>query len=161
MINEIDKNDIKECVNVIRESFLTVAEEFGITLENAPRFTAFAVTEDRLMYQLENEHRLMYAYYDENNKIIGYYSLLLQENNECELNNLCVLPRFRHKNTGSKLLEDAFAKAEQAGCVKMNIGIVEENRKLRKWYEDKGFIHIGTEKYHFFPFTCGYMEKSF
>ena len=24
-----------------------------------------------------------------------------------------------------------------------------------------GFEHIGTEKYDFFSFTCGYMEKNF
>lgn len=41
----------------------------------------------------------------------------------------------------------------------MNIGIVEENVKLRKWYEVHGVEHIGTEKYDFFPITCGYMKK--
>lgn len=40
----------------------------------------------------------------------------------------------------------------------MNIGILEENTILRKWYEDN-FIHIGTKKFDFFPFTCGYMER--
>ncbi len=44
------------------------------------------------------------------------------------------------------------------GCKKMNIGIVEENTILRKWYEDNGFIHIGTKKFVFL-FTCGYMER--
>ena len=39
MIKEIDKNDIKECVDVIKQSFLTVAYEFGFTADNAPRFT--------------------------------------------------------------------------------------------------------------------------
>ena len=97
MIKKIDKSEIAECVNVIRKSFLTVANEFGFTIENAPRFTAFATTEERLLYQLEYEHRLMVAYYDdEESKILGYYSLMFLENDECELNNLCVLPKFRH-----------------------------------------------------------------
>ena len=43
MIKEIDKKDIEECVGVIRENFLTVANEFGFTMDNAPRFTAFAL----------------------------------------------------------------------------------------------------------------------
>ena len=38
----------------------------------------------------------MYAFYDQGN-IVGCYSLLLQDNNECELNNLCVSPAYRHK----------------------------------------------------------------
>ena len=40
----------------------------------------------------------------------------------------------------------------------MELGIVEENKKLRMWYESLGFIHTGTKKFDFFPFTCGYME---
>ena len=37
--------------------------------------------------------------------------------------------------------------------------IVEENTKLRKWYEENGAVHLGTHKFDFFPFTCGYMRK--
>ncbi len=29
MIKEIDKNNVAECVEVIRKSFLTIAEQFG------------------------------------------------------------------------------------------------------------------------------------
>lgn len=158
MIKEIEKSDIAECVKVIRESFLTVADEFGFNIENAPRFTAFATTEERLNWHLNGEHRPMYAFYD-NDTIVGYYSLGLQENNECELNNLCVIPAYRHKGIGEELLKSAFETAKKLNRTKINIGIVEENKVLRKWYEKYGFIHIGTEKYDFFPFTCGYMEK--
>ena len=160
MIREITKNEIPECVDVIRKSFQTVADEFGFTIENAPRFTAFATTVERLFYQLEYEHRLMVAYYDDGDgSILGYYSLMLLENSECELSNLCVLPEFRHKKIGEVLLEDAVVRTRNYGCKKMKISIVEENKKLRKWYEAHGFIHIHTEKYDFFPFTCGYMER--
>ena len=158
MIKEIDKKDIIECVKVIRESFTTVADEFGFTIENAPRFTAFATTEERLYWHLDGEHRPMYAFYD-NGKIVGYYSLLLQENHECELNNLCVVPTYRHKGIGEKLLKNAFEVAQRLNCNKINIDIVEENKVLRKWYESFGFIYTGTQKFDFFPFTCGYMEK--
>ena len=159
MIKEIDRSDIPNCVSVIKDSFMTVADELGFTEQNAPRFTAFAISEERLQYQLENEHRLMIAYYLDTGKIVGYYSLLFQDNGECELNNLCVLPEYRCSNIGTALLNDAYDRAGKAGCVKINIGIVEENKVLRKWYEDNGFVHVGTKKFDFFPFTCGYMEK--
>ena len=159
MIKEIDKSQIAECVNVIRKSFLTVANEFGFTPENAPRFTAYATTVERLFYQLEYEHRLMMAYFSDEGKILGYYSLMFLENSECELSNLCVLPEFRHKKIGEALLEDAIARAKRNNCTKLKIGIVEENKVLRRWYEAHGFVHTHTEKYDFFPFTCGYMER--
>lgn len=57
MIREIEREDIPECVRAIRDSFVTVADELGFCEENAPRFTAFAMSADRLEYQLYNEQR--------------------------------------------------------------------------------------------------------
>ena len=188
MIREITKEDIKESVRVITESFMTVADELGYTMENAPRFTAFETTEERLMYHLEVEKRPMIGFFSDasdaacdgsgnsgsgkggnsgsadsgnlgSGKLLGYYSLVKQSDTEWELNNLCVLPEHRHDGIGDILLKDAFSRAKAMGAEKLNIGIVEENVRLRKWYESKGFLHIGTKKFDFFPFTCGYMEK--
>ena len=161
MIKEISKNEFAECVNVIKKSFQTVADEFGFTIENAPRFTAFATTEERLFYQLEIEHRLLVAYYDDDGdgRILGYYSLMFLENSECEVSNLCVLPEFRHQKIGEALLEDAMSRARNKGCKNMKLGIVEENKRIRAWYEKHGFTHTHTVKYDYFPFTCGYMER--
>ncbi len=50
MIRAITEKDIPACVQVIRRSFQTVADTFGFTPENAPRFTAFATDEARLLY---------------------------------------------------------------------------------------------------------------
>ncbi len=156
MIEKIRRDHIETCVEVIRSSFLTVANELGFTRENAPRFTAFAVTPARLYTQFD-EGRPMYAYFDKN-QIIGYYSLLLQDKNECELNNLCVLPEHRRKGIGEQLLKHAADTARQRRCRVMNIAIVEENALLRKWYEAHGAKHMETKKFDFFPFTCGYMK---
>ena len=64
MIKEVNEHDIPECVKIIKESFITVANELGFTVENAPKFPAFATTEDKLKWQLLGEHRPMYAFYD-------------------------------------------------------------------------------------------------
>ena len=158
MIEAIKENDIPACVELIRESFGTVAEQFGIAAENAPRFTAFATTEGRLLRQFAEERRPMYAFRD-GSSIVGYYSLLLKSSEECELNSLCVSPACRHRGIGKELLLHAFSAATALGCSRMSIGIVEENSVLRSWYESFGFIHAGTKNFDFFPFTCGYMEK--
>lgn len=158
MIKSIDMADIPECVNVIRESFLTVADDFGFTEENAPRFTAFATTEERLIWQMENEHRPMFAYYDDE-EIVGYYSLAILGERKCELNNLCVIPSYRHRGLGEQLLKHAFDVASALNCTTMHISIVEENEVVKRWYQSMGFVHTGIEKLDFFPFTCGYMER--
>lgn len=157
MIREINRSEIPECVALIRESFLTVANEFNFTQANAPRFTAFSTNNDKLYWQYDNENRKMFAFFSEG-KIIGYYSLLFLENNECELCNFCVSPVYRHRKIGEQLLNHCVSFAKSMDVSKIKISIVEENTQLRKWYESRGFIHLKTEKYDFFPFTCGYME---
>ena len=131
MIRTVSKNDLPACTALIRKSFQTVADEFSLTEENAPRHTAFATTTERLLYHFEQEKRPMYAYCDGDN-ILGYYSLLLLENRACELNNLCVSPAHRHQGIGEALLSHAFRTAENLGCTKLKIGIVEENTVLKQ-----------------------------
>ena len=115
------------------------------------------MTEEWLLWQMEGEHRLMFA--DVEDGIIrGYYSLKLLDSGECELSNLSVLPKYRHQGIGEKLLKHAMDTARKQHCKVINLGIVEENTVLRQWYERNGAVHTGTEKYDFFPFTCGYMK---
>ena len=156
MIREIKETEIKDCVAVIRESFKTVADDLGFTPENAPRFTAFAVDEERLNKQFHEEHRPMFGYF-EGEKLIGYYSLATGKTSE--LNNLAVLPAYRHQGIGGQLLEHSFEKAVEFGGTVMRIGIVEENQVLRKWYEAHGFEHVGAHKWPFLPFTVGMLMK--
>ena len=159
MIREVRREEIPKCVELIRKSFQTVADDLGLTAQNAPRFTAFATTEERIFEQFDNEHRPMFVFLD-NDIICGYYSLYIQSSSECELNNLAVLPEYRHKEIGKRLFDHAVKTAKELGCDTLNIGIIEENTVLRKWYEKNGAIHIGTKKFDFFPFTCGYLKKS-
>ena len=157
MIREVKRTDLPECVRVIRTSFQTVADEFGFTEENAPRFTAFATNEERLLRQLDGEHRLMYLD-EEDGRICGYYSLKPEENGECELGSLSVIPGYRHRGIGGNLLRHALETAAKQDFTVVNLSIVEENRVLRRWYERNGAVHTGTQKFDFFPFTCGYMK---
>ena len=155
-VRPVTGEDLPACADVIRRSFMTAADRFGLTKENAPRFTAFAVTEERLARQL-GSGREMFALCAAAGDIIGYYSLAPKEDGTCEMSNLCVLPDHRRSGYGELLLDDAREKARAAGRKAITIGIVEENTALRQWYEKAGFIHTGTEKLDFFPFTCGYM----
>ena len=158
MIRQIVREDFPECVEVIRKSFMTVAEQFDLTPENTPAFTAFATDEEKLRYWMDEQHRPMYGCFLDG-RLVGYYNLYFPEDGECELGSLCVLPHFRHMKIGEELLFDSMKKARALGCSKMLLSIVEENTVLRKWYEQHGFIHTGTRKYDFFKFTCGSMEK--
>ena len=159
-IRPIRNDEIPDCACVIRESFRTVADEFGFTEENAPRFTAFAMTEERIRHEAEDPRRTVIGCFDEEQRLVGCYSLFKPEEGPCELNHLCVLPEFRHRHIGQTLVQDAFERALELGSQKMLISIVEENTVLKRWYEGFGFVPVGTQKFDFFPFTCGYLLRT-
>ena len=56
------------------EGWMTIGK--NVVEENAPRFTAFATTEQRLNWHLNVEQRHMYAYYV-NSMMVGYYCILM------------------------------------------------------------------------------------
>lgn len=112
-IRHATEEDIVDCVSVIREAFTTVADTFGFTSENAPGFTAFSTDEKKIRNQLCVEKRPIYVY-EREGKIIGYYSLELISEDMLELNNLSVLPEYRHQGIGEKL------GFEHKGCKKFD-----------------------------------------
>ena len=58
-IRKVTEADIPDCVRVVRESFGTVAQDFGFTAEKDPKFTAFATTNERLEHPMQVEKRPM------------------------------------------------------------------------------------------------------
>lgn len=120
MIRMMKSEELAECVGVIRAAFATVADEFGITAENAPRFTAFATNNERLWWHLEQERRPMYVYCVED-RVVGYYSLALLRDGTIELNNLAVIPEYRHQGIGGKLLLHALEEGKRQNCTALKI----------------------------------------
>ena len=138
MIREVRREELSTCADLVRKSFQTVADEFGFTRENAPRFTAFATTEERLAWHMDGEHRLMYLD-EEDGRICGYCSLLLREKGVCELGSLSVLPEYRRRGIGSALLKDGIKKGIAAGFKTITLVVDSDMPHLIKLYESVGF----------------------
>ena len=154
-IREVEEKELEECASVIREGFLTVAEEFGITRDNAPTNGAFLQTE-RLLEEREQGH-IMYAAIQEG-VIIGYMQLERSTPELYFLQKLVVLPRYRHMGIGRTLINYAKEKVAEWEGSRISIGIIEENTVLKNWYLSYGFETTGTRKFEHLPFTVGFME---
>ncbi len=157
-IRQIARSEIPCCVALIRESFLTVADELGLRPETSPKFTGFSISEQRLCYHFDVEKRPMICA-EIGGEIAGYYSLAPLKCGACEINNLAVPPRFRHDGVGGELLRDALLRAKSMGASEAEVSIVVDNLRLRRWYEAKGFCYIKSEKFDGFAFTCGTMTR--
>lgn len=136
-------------------SFITVADELSINIENCPSHTAFMPI-DKLINQYDNSTDMfLYKY---NDKYVGYFSLT-NNGESVELNNLSVLPEYRHLGIGKEMIfyaKDYVINNTNAG--KITIGIIEDNNVLKDWYKSLGFVHTGTKKFNHLPFTVGLME---
>lgn len=155
MIVLIDKSQLPECLDVIQKSFATVAENFGFTEQNCPGHTSFMKIE-KLQYRYDLGFK-MYGLYD-HDQLIGFFSLVQKEDKIYELNTLSVLPEYRHNGYGKYLIDCAKEKVLDWGGNKITIGITEESTILKEWYEQNGFVHVGTQKFEHLPFIVGYME---
>lgn len=155
MIKEIEFVDLDDCLLVIRKSFATVADEFHLTEQNAATNGAFMKME-RLHRDFDNGV-IMFGYFDAN-KIVGFMQLASKDKEVYEFQKLAVLPEYRHKAYGKKLIDFAKDKVMSDGGRKITIGIIEENKQLKEWYLKNGFVHTGTKKFEHLPFTVGFME---
>ncbi len=154
-IRSVQIGELDDCAELIRESFLPVAESFGLTKENCPSNGAFLETE-RLILDWESGAK-MYGLYREGN-LCGFMELKAKEDGLFTLEKLCVLPACRHLGYGALFLDAAKKEAAAMGAKKISIGIMEENAVLKHWYETHGFVSTGTRQFPHLPFLVGFME---
>ena len=155
MIYEVLQNELPECLDVIHQSFRTVADQFGLTKENCPKHTSFIPLS--FLETQKNWGWNMYALYA-GKKIIGYMSLSKENDGAFALHNLAVLPEYRHKGFGKWLLCYAKDVVKASGGNVIKIGMIEESTVLKNWYIANGFVHTGTKKFDHLPFTSGFLE---
>jgi diamine N-acetyltransferase len=155
MIRQAEYAELNRCAEVIRDSFMTVADEFGLTEQNCPTNGAFIQAE-----RLQNDFSrgcLMFVYIHENT-IVGFVELEPKSDDLFFLEKLAVIPRCRHNGFGRELVAFCEEKAREMGGKVLSIGIIEENVRLKTWYQENGFVHTGTKKFSHLPFTVGFME---
>lgn len=147
--------ELEAALGVINQSFQTVAFEFGLTIENCPTNGAF-IKADRLMQEYKKGN-LMYGYY-EDDKLIGFAEITHMKDTQYSLDKLSVLPDYRHKGIGEKLVYHGASLVSQLGGKNIIIGIIDEDIRLKNWFLKLGFGVIETRQTKHLPFTVGIMN---
>ncbi|MCL2014037.1 MAG: GNAT family N-acetyltransferase [Oscillospiraceae bacterium] len=155
IIQPLAVENLPEYADVIRRSFATVAQDFDWTKENAPGYVSFRT--DEQLAKKEKDGYLPFGLFI-CEKIIGFVSLTDMGNGSYELNKLAVLPEHRHYGYGKRLIDFCKEKVKNLGGSKITLDLIEENSVLKNWYAANGFVHTGTKKFEYLPFTTGYME---
>jgi ribosomal protein S18 acetylase RimI-like enzyme len=149
--------DFEASAAVIRESFMTVAEEFGLTRENAASNGAF-LEADKLK-ELSDKGIALFDVFEEG-ELIGFVALEDAGSGVFYLEKLAVMPGARHNGIGRRILDFA-AEYVRSHCGKtISIAIIDENKVLKRWYEDYGFAGTQIKTYPHLPFTVCFMSFS-
>ena len=155
-IRQLHTGEVSHAAAVIRLSFRTVADAFGLTQQNCPTNGAF-LTDDDLLAQMEAGTRLLGIH--AHDKLVGVVGIRVANHREYYMEKLAVLPEYRHLGYGAQLVGFACEQIRQCGVRTVAIGIIDENTVLKGWYEQQGFIVTGIERFPQLPFTVCFMKK--
>ncbi len=162
IVEVLEEPLLAACVPVIRAAFQTVADDFGLTEQNAPTNPAF-MTLDRLTEARGRGVRMFAALEGDGPGAAPVGFVALERSRRpgvLYLERLAVVPAVRHRGLGRALMDHCFAQARAAGAERISIGIVDEHELLKRWYLDYGFAETGKRRFDHLPFTVCYMEKA-
>jgi ribosomal protein S18 acetylase RimI-like enzyme len=151
--------EIEECARVIASSFETVAQDFGLTQENAPTNPAF-MTSEKLREYLKKPVVLLGLFLDEAQ--IGCVAIekSKREPETFYIERLAVVPMHRHKGYGKSLIDDATEVIRRVGGRKASIGVMNQNKPLIDWYLGQGFVEKECKRFEHLPFEVCFVSKS-
>ncbi len=156
-IREItDPAEFATSAKVIRNSFKTVAEEFGLTRQNAPTHPSFLTV--RWLKEKKSDDVKFFGLFlgDKQN---GFIIIEKENKRTYWLEKLAVLPASRHGGYGVKLIGFAIDYIREHGGKKVALGMMNEHTVLKNWYKKLGFKVVTTRKYPHLPFSVSYMER--
>jgi len=145
---------IERSAAIVREAFDTVARDFGLTRENNPGHPAF-ITFSQLAALKDRGWHLFGLFAGEEQ--VGFEALGPPENGACGLEKLAVLPRYRHHGYGRALVSFALDWAVLQKAERLELSLINENRVLKNWYIDLGFVETSVKTFAHLPFTVCFM----
>ena len=106
------KNDLINSHKLIKDSFKTVAEDFGLTIKNCPANPAF-MKFSQLM-EMKEKGNIMFGLFLEE-KQVGFIAIEYAGKKTYYMERLSVLPEFRHNGYGRVLMGFTFDYADKNG----------------------------------------------
>jgi len=155
-IGEASTPDIPLLAAVIRDSFRDVAESFGLTRENCPTHPSFCT--DIWIAKAMDEGVRFFAL-EIGGEVCGCVALERAGDEVCYLERLAVKPAYRNMGYGAMLVERVMEEARAGGALRLEAGIISQQRKLRDWYGRLGFVVKGVKRFDHLPFEVAFMAR--
>jgi len=157
MIRPIAEADLSDCLDILKASYEASAITFGMTEDNCPYRGRTRLPLSELQKEFGNCQ--MYGYYN-NDCLVGFLSLADFHDGSMGINDLAILPEYQCNGFGSEMIRFAKEEARRHGCSILRLGMIDENARLKKWYESHGFHTTRLEKYEKVTYHGGKMAQA-
>lgn len=155
-IIQLGQSQLLGYLSVIRRSFHTVAEAYGLPEENCVASGSF-IKMDQLMRDFRRGVKLFGCLSD--GVTAGYMQLEMAEPGRYTLDKVAVLPEFRGQGIGAQMVDYAIAHAARHGGQTLTVSIFAADRGLAEWYERRGFVLREVVETEGLPLEVARLEK--
>ena len=136
-IHSVEEYQLPLCLQTLHCAFEESAKRFGYTKETYPSSGAYVTLEELLEAKRRGVH--MYAACVEGGKVAGYVQLEKLNDGVYAFRRFAVLPDYQKLGIGRALVSHCRDRATLYGGKKLTLLMINENQKLKEFYESNGF----------------------
>jgi len=155
-IVQLTQTQLLGYLSVIRQSFHTVAETYGLPEENCVASGSF-IKMDQLMGDFRRGVKLFGCLCE--GVSAGYMQLEMTEPGKYTLDKVAVLPEYRGQGIGAQMVEYATRYAVKHGGLTLTVSVFAADESLIEWYKRHGFLLRDTVTKPGLPLEVACMEK--
>lgn len=156
-IRDATREDAPLLANLIAGANQDVARRFGLNAVNCQKHPSFCTTEWILA---DFERGAEYFIAEDKGMAVGCVAFEAAGGGVAYLNRLAVLPGFRRKGTGRRLVRHVIDHAARFSVRSISIGIIAAHSELREWYGRLGFVEGETKSFPHLPFQVTYLTRA-
>lgn len=154
-IHSVEEHQLPMCLQTLHAAFGESAKRFGYTKETYPSSGAY-ITLGELKEAKANGVHMYAACVD--GRIAGYVQLEKVDNGVYAFRRFAVLPEYQKLGIGRALVSHCRDRAALYGGKKLTLLMINDNTKLKEFYESNGFHTVRTAKDDSYPFEYSIME---
>ena len=154
-IREAFGDEAEVLAGIISAANRDVAVRFGLDAGNCPKHPSFC-TAEWIKADLSRGER--YFALEDGAVPVACVAFETPSAEVAYLNRLSVLPEWRRRGYGERLVAHVIALARAAAIPLISIGVIGEHEELQRWYRKQGFVDGESKRFPHLPFSVKYMS---
>ncbi|HPR31523.1 MAG TPA: GNAT family N-acetyltransferase [Prolixibacteraceae bacterium] len=141
-------SELKLCAPVVQEAFQSVYNSAH------PPFIS-----ERKLLEMYEQGMILFRFIQQN-KTVGFVAMEQPDTEKpwWYIEKLSVLPAYRRKGIGTKLMQHVLREITRRGGTHISIALIDEEDDLQAWYQRFGFRHTNSLNYAHLPSIIHFME---